>query len=804
VEKAYWFRFAVILVMFFGSIYILLPTILQEDPQARFAESAASVAAPSGAEAPDFTVNVSFEGDAEQALAALKARLDATGIQTSRITVEEHHLRVVLAVGSSRGELAEALAPQGRLSFYPFAQVVAATGVAEEEGASPAGGSVPPDLAEPIATALDDQGVTWSQLQSLAGRKVPADLVALEGEVTRMDAADPDAVSLETRGMETGGGLLVVAVDGTLRGIAWAPEPDALTMRVFDDPASRTSMKEVWVPGGIAVIDEGETSDQNQEEKDQGEQTEAHSRVPPWLVGLLPDTRMNLGLDLQGGIDLTLQVELDEAVLSQVSRDLTYLKEQAAREGLTIVSARDDKADPIVRIESPDPLADLEKWMARAMPDYEYLESPETNVHVFGMREERQQQVMDNSVEQVLETLRKRIDATGVKEPSIVKKGGGRINIQLPGMVNLQQAVDAIGTTAVLQFRLVDEEFDEAELQRMITAAQDALPPEQFAHDPTVNEWLWSTKRLPEDRRVMWEYEDTPEGHERTYAFPLMDEVILTGNDVNNAGVAFDRNNLPYVALEFKPKGARIFCTVTGEHVKDRFAIILDGEVKSAPQIRERICGGRASIELGNSLDALQEAETLALVLRTGSLNAPVSVGEVRQVGSTLGRDAINAGELATLIGSCLVLVFMFLWYRTAGLLADIALGLNVLLVFAILSLFGATLTLPGIAGVALTIGMAVDANIIIYERIREELALGQHARKAVETGFEKGVVAVLDANITTAIAGVVLFSYGTGPIKGFAVTLLIGIATTLITALFVTRTFMELVTRTSTARLRI
>jgi preprotein translocase subunit SecD len=247
-----------------------------------------------------------------------------------------------------------------------------------------------------------------------------------------------------------------------------------------------------------------------------------------------------------------------------------------------------------------------------------------------------------------------------------------------------------------------------------------------------------------------------------------------------------------------------VFCTVTGEHVKDRFAIILDGEVKSAPQIRERICGGRASIELGSSLDALMEAETLALVLRTGSLNAPVSVGEVRQVGSTLGKDAINAGAYATLIGSILVLVFMSLWYRTAGILANMALGLNVLLVFSVLSLFGATLTLPGIAGVALTIGMAVDANIIIYERIREELKLGQHARKAVETGFEKGVVAVLDANVTTAIAGVVLFSYGTGPIKGFAVTLLIGIATTLTTALFVNRTFMELATRSSTARLRI
>jgi preprotein translocase subunit SecD len=273
---------------------------------------------------------------------------------------------------------------------------------------------------------------------------------------------------------------------------------------------------------------------------------------------------------------------------------------------------------------------------------------------------------------------------------------------------------------------------------------------------------------------------------------------------VNNAGVSFDRNNLPYVALEFKPKGARVFCTVTTEHEKKRFGIILDGEVKSAPVIRERICGGRASIEMGSSLDALDEAETLALVLRTGSLNAPVSVGQVRTVGASLGQDAISSGSIATAIGGTMVLIFMAFWYRKGGVMADIALVMNIFLVMATLALFGATLTLPGIAGIALTVGMAVDANIIIYERIREELQLGQHARKAVDVGFDKGLVAVVDANVTTAIAGIVLFSYGTGPLKGFAVTLLIGIVTTLITALFVNRTFMELITRSSRARLKL
>jgi preprotein translocase subunit SecD len=198
------------------------------------------------------------------------------------------------------------------------------------------------------------------------------------------------------------------------------------------------------------------------------------------------------------------------------------------------------------------------------------------------------------------------------------------------------------------------------------------------------------------------------------------------------------------------------------------------------------------------------EAQTLALVLRTGSLDAPVVIAQVRSVGPSLGADSIRKGRTATIFGLGVVLVFMVGWYRTAGVMADIALTVNLLLVLALLALFGATLTLPGIAGIALTIGMAVDANIIIYERIREELKLGALPRKAVDTGFEKAMVAVLDANITTGIAGIVLFSYGTGPIKGFAVTLLIGIITTLVTALFVTRTLMGLLTRSSTARLKI
>jgi len=261
---------------------------------------------------------------------------------------------------------------------------------------------------------------------------------------------------------------------------------------------------------------------------------------------------------------------------------------------------------------------------------------------------------------------------------------------------------------------------------------------------------------------------------------------------------------MPNVSMEFKPKGARIFGDVTGDNVGKRFAIVLDRKVRSAPVINERIGGGRAQISMGSGGydQARVDSQTLALVLRTGALPAPVSIGEVRTVGAQLGEDAIKAGSRATVIGMFIVLMAMLVYYRKPGVVASGALVLNVFFVLAMLAAFGATLTLPGIAGIALTVGMAVDANIIIYERIREELSVGKNARSAVDAGYEHALSAVLDANITTGIAGVVLYSYGSGPIKGFAVTLLVGIATTLFTAIFVSRTFMDFAVRKSSARL--
>jgi preprotein translocase subunit SecD len=542
---------------------------------------------------------------------------------------------------------------------------------------------------------------------------------------------------------------------------------------------------------------------------------EAESVLPAWLLDIIPDTRMPLGLDLQGGIDLTIQVELDEALLSQANRDMVYLEERAEEKGLEITSVRRNRFDPIIEVDSPSGADAVQGFFGESLGgQYEYLDSVTeggTTWHRFAMTATRADELRDQSVTQILDVLRKRVAETKVRDPVVVRKGGGKISVQLPGLTDSKTAVTAISKTAVLEFRLVDPDFRRDEIRRLLDEADERMLPEFYRDDQLLNEWLHEEGMLPENRLILFEYEsqrDEESGEvvrQRGFAYPVERSVVLTGQDVNGADVQFDpQTQRPAVGMEFKPAGASVFCDFTGEHVDDRFAIILDGEVQSAPTINERICGGRAQITMGQTVDAQEQAKALAVVLRTGSLNAPVSIGSVRQIGPSLGRDAIQAGSIATVGGGLVVLVFMALWYKGPGLIANVALVLNILLMLAGLSLFGWTLTLPGIAGIALTIGMAVDANIIIYERIREELKMGQHARKAVETGFKKAAVAVLDANITTAIAGVVLFSYGNVTIQGFAVTLLMGIGTTLLTALFVTRSLLEIVTRRTTSRLRI
>jgi SecD/SecF fusion protein len=366
--------------------------------------------------------------------------------------------------------------------------------------------------------------------------------------------------------------------------------------------------------------------------------------------------------------------------------------------------------------------------------------------------------------ERALEIIRNRIDQFGVLEPIIQPVGKNRILVQLPGVTDRQRAKEIIGKTAHLEFRLVS---DDPELLKTALDGEDVEGYEL-------------------------KYMENAEGKEE--ALLVEKEAVLTGDTLVDAKTEFSQQGfgLPYVSLEFNDKGARIFANVTGNNTGKRLAVVLDGEVNTAPVIRERIPSGRAQIT-GNF--SLQEAKDISLVLRAGALPAPVRIIEERSVGPALGKDSVNKGIKAILMGGAVVLAFMAIYYLLAGLIADLALVLNLLIITGFLSYFGATLTLPGIAGLLLTIGMAVDANVLIFERIREESKLGKALRAAVHAGYDKAFWTILDANLTTLITALILFQFGTGPVRGFATTLSVGIVASMFTALVVTRLALDLIT---------
>jgi len=361
-----------------------------------------------------------------------------------------------------------------------------------------------------------------------------------------------------------------------------------------------------------------------------------------------------------------------------------------------------------------------------------------------------------DAVDRALEIIRNRVDQFGVKEPSILKQGFDRIIIQLPGITNRERAIELIGRTAQLEFRLVSDD-PELVKQAIEGKALDDFELKYLDKEPLL----------------------------------IRKKASLTGETLVDARVSFESQfGSPYVSLKFNAQGARIFSQVTGENVGKRLAIVLDGNVHSAPVIREKIPSGEAQISGRFSMD---EANDLAIILRAGALPAPIVIEEERTVGPSLGNDSIHAGLQASYIGCGLVFVFMAAYYLFAGLIADIALILNFLITLGALGYFHATLTLPGIAGLALSLGMAVDANVLINERIREELKTGRSLRAAVGAGYDKAFSAIFDSNLTTLIAAVLLFQFGTGPLKGFAITLTIGLLASMFTAIVVTRTILEM-----------
>ena len=366
--------------------------------------------------------------------------------------------------------------------------------------------------------------------------------------------------------------------------------------------------------------------------------------------------------------------------------------------------------------------------------------------------------------QRALEVIRNRIDQFGVLEPVIQLQGNNRILIQLPGITDRERAKDIIGKTAHLEFVIVSD--DPEVLKKEI--AGEAVEGYQL------------------------KYMDTRDGKKEPIV--IEDKAVLTGDTLVDATTEFSQQGFgqPYVYLEFNDQGATTFANVTGSNIGKRLAIVLDGEVYTAPVIRERIPSGKAQIT-GNF--SLQEAKDIALVLRAGALPAPVEIIEERSVGPALGRDSVEKGIRAILVGGACVLAFMAIYYLLAGVIADFALILNILIITGALSYFGATLTLPGIAGLVLTIGMSVDANVLIFERIREESKLGKALRASIHAGYDKAFWTILDSNVTTLITALILFQFGTGPVRGFATTLSIGILASMFTALVVTRLIFDAIT---------
>jgi len=481
-----------------------------------------------------------------------------------------------------------------------------------------------------------------------------------------------------------------------------------------------------------------------------------------------PAKTINLGLDLQGGIHLVLGVDVDKALEAQVERAGDTAKSELEKRGVGVTRAeRRGTTELVLQLGSPQSWDAAGKTLDEVLGTFDRKEADQgAGRLVLALKPREAAHIRDLAVRQGLETIRNRVDQFGVAEPSIQQQGENRILVQLPGVQDPARAKALIGKTALLEFKLVDERTD----------PESALK----AGPPPGSEILYQ-------RRV-----DKQTREERKVPFLVQKKAAITGRDVATARVSIDQNTSePYVSVDFNAAGARAFSELTDANVGKRLAIVLDGNIHSAPQIRERIPSGRAQITGGFSTD---EATDLAIVLRAGALPAPVQVLEERTVGPSLGADSIRQGMIAIFASTALVFLFMLVYYRLSGLVADVALGLNLLLLMGTMAGFHATLTLPGIAGIALTIGMAVDTNILIFERIREELRAGKTVRGAIDAGFSRAFKTVIDTHVTVLVSGLILFQFGTGPVKGFAVTLMIGIAVSLFTAVFFTRLLFDLI----------
>jgi protein-export membrane protein SecD len=532
--------------------------------------------------------------------------------------------------------------------------------------------------------------------------------------------------------------------------------------------------------------------------------TMLNRQANPWLEKI--NDGISLGLDLKGGIHFVLNVDVDKAVQDKVERRVDEITIKLDEEKIKYSKV---SADPVlpkiyVTLDSSANVEKFKKEVVRYFGDIKEIGN-NGNVYTLALRKKSIDFIKTNSVDQAIETLRSRIDELGLKEPVVEKQGTTSILIQLPGYKDIDRARRIIGQTAQLEFKIEAEDKDPlSAYSNNLPQGINLLPARGQKADGSLLTYKYAKSKdkkallaflkdkAPKETEFLLEEIDYANGEKEYRSHLLYKKSYITGDMLTDARVSIDQQrNRPYVSMAFDRNGARIFEQVTGKFVKRKMAIVLDNKVKSAPVIQTKIAGGHAVITL-NSMksfnDTLKEAKDLALVLRAGSLPAPVTFEENRTVGPSLGRDSIAKGKLSIEIGFLAVVIFMIIYYGTAGLVANIALILNLLFVLAGMAMLGATLTFPGIAGIVLTVGMAVDANVIIFERIREEFDLGKGVLKALELGYDKAFSAIFDANITTALTAFILWNFGSGPIRGFAITLLLGILSSMFTAVFVTR----------------
>ena len=489
--------------------------------------------------------------------------------------------------------------------------------------------------------------------------------------------------------------------------------------------------------------------------------------LPSWWSGLLPKDKIHLGLDLQGGTHLVLEVDTQKAVEGSLDIIATDLEDTLNSKNLRFKRISRNGQDKVsLLFYEKDTAETVQKLLKDKYPGYE--QSPSFDEGGFAsvnlrIKDDAAQDRKDKAVAQALETIRNRIDQFGVSEPTIQREGINHIVVQLPGIKDPQRAIDLIGKTARLEFKMVRED----------------IPP--------------STANVPEDAEILKEKTvDPTTGAVSEVPFVLQKKSLITGDLLTDAQVRIDSQfNQPYVAIEFNSLGAKLFDQVTAANVGKRFAIVLDNNIYSAPVIRERISGGSAQIS-GNFTE--KTAADLAIVLRAGALPAPVKIIQNVTVGPSLGQDSINKGLYAGLIGVLLVVLFMAVYYKMCGMVANLGMVLNVVFLMGALSALGATLTLPGIAAIVLLVGMSVDSNVLIFERIREELKLGKSPKAAVDAGYDKAFMTIMDSHITTLITAAVLFQFGTGPVKGFAVSLSLGVIINLFTSLIGTRVVFDMV----------